>query len=221
MKALILGIVLTMLSTVAQAVDFGGYTWVPRQEGLSAPGPNRWNANQVQVTPKGLQFTLTRNAGAYATTNKYFLYGHFKITIEADYDHVDDLAVFSPYLYHEAADGVDRTREIDIVEFSRWGASTAPLQNFTQWPNETGYKPKAHKSHLPAGTRLVTVELDWRPDRVTFSSSNGDRWTVTDPMYINHNAMHLRFNIRFMRGVPSNPLFTSFNATITSLEYTP
>lgn len=211
--------------TAQAAIPFGGFSWEPR-EGVGAPGPNTWIKSNVIRDKDGLHFWLRPSAtikwtGSQATASPKVHFGTLVITIRADFDKIDDKAVFSPFLYPTPDVGPDGTNEIDIVEFSRWGTPGAPLLNLVQWPQTKGSKPQHTLARLPKGTREVTVTLTWTPTSVTLETDLGVVMKVTDPQYVPQKPMDLVFNIRYVKGEPANPNAEPLEVIITSLKYTP
>lgn len=222
----LLVILLLLVSSLSYAneIQFAGYTW-QTQEGQSKPGPNNWKHNNVALTERGLQFSLTKQndkwTAGYISTTAPFLYGRFQITIESNFDMFDDAVVFSPYLYPDRKTGPDGTLEIDLVELSRWGKKTNPLLNFTQWPQALGIKPKTFTGDVPPGLQQLKIDVIWTANSIEFMSSTGARMMVTEREYLSRFPMKLFINLRFHRGVPIEQTMEPLTVTVTEFKYTP
>ena len=219
-----LALLLLVPSLCFGALEFGGFHW-DVIEGISKPGPNHWVKQNVEITPKGLRFSVRNTQDGWtagnASTEEKFLYGRFDVTMETNFDIIDDDLIFSPFLYHEKEAGPDGTKEIDIAEIGRWGVKENHPLNFTQWPKKPGRKERNEKHRIPEGTRTLTATVIWTPLMITYLSSTGESMIVTDPEYMCDDPMHLFFDIRFYHGKPKNPEFHDFGVTITNIRYTP
>jgi hypothetical protein len=202
---------------------FMGYKWISK-DGKSAPGPNLWSSKNVIFINEDLNLLLNKKGGdwygSYIYSERKFLYGTFNITFKTDFSDLDNNLVFSPYLYPDDS-YKDGTQEIDIVEVSKWGATSNLPINFVQYPLGLDDPPIKKKSDLELGSNTFSVKLIWTPNKIEYIGSNGAYLLITDSKYISNAPMHLKFNLRFFKGKPFVDEDKTYSFLITKIGYQP
>ncbi len=193
-----------------QPLMFCGYPWTIKASARpSAPGPNLWSRSpaNVWVDSPGLHLRITLQNGrgicSEVILDRSLGYGEYTFQIASRVDDLDGSTVAAPFLYES------NSREIDI-EFAGdamiEGGVNAQyvVQPYTRSGNVKRFTmpPAAQSTH----------RIDWRPDRVEFSSWEGfgpppaadsgfiERWIYAGPDNPPAGNERLHINIWLFRG---------------------
>ncbi|MBC7806959.1 MAG: glycoside hydrolase family 16 protein [Akkermansiaceae bacterium] len=169
-----------------RTIRFSGYEWMVREQGVSGPGPNQWDPNNVWVDKAGdLHLKITRVKGATKDewrcaelySKEKFGFGRYEFQTAGRVDRLDPNVVLGLFDYFVYGEDSPSTNEIDI-EFARWGNPKWPNGNFTVYP-ATGSAEK-NNSHtfeyaLPDSTpgMIATHRFTRASDRVTWETFAG------------------------------------------------
>ncbi len=161
-----------------RTIQFSGYEWIVRDNGLSGPGPNKWSGSNVWLDNDGdlhLKITHT-NDGWYCaevTTTQRFGFGKYQFQVIGQIDQLDPNAVLGLFNYPTADVGADATNEIDI-EYAHWGNAEWPIGNFTVWPAQSGVEPNFRDfSAVELNGTYTTHRFVWESEQVLFQSLHG------------------------------------------------
>ena len=202
---------------------FSGYDWTVRAQGVSGPGPNLWNPQNVRVDKDGnLHLRITRDAGgkwhcAELTSLKKFGFGRYEFQTTSGVDTLDRNVVLGLFDYPTYGEDPDATNEIDI-EFARWGNAAYPNGNFTVYP-ASGARGKGDsytfEYNLPGSVsgRLATHRFTRTGGKVMFGTFAGEgkqgdaclaRWTYapSDRRMIPQKPLAVHINLWLFQGNP-------------------
>jgi hypothetical protein len=134
----------------AATIEFAGYTWEVRQGG-GGPGPNRWDARNVNVDADGaLHLRVSRLDGrwtsAEVTMTQSLGFGSYQFQVQGRPDLLDRNLVLGLFNYTLPEIGPDGTNEIDI-EFAQWGHAANDHGSYAIYPAVQG--PKSAERELP------------------------------------------------------------------------
>jgi hypothetical protein len=105
------------------ALVWSGYTWTPRDQGSSNPGPNLWSAGNASVNGAGqLLLTVNQQAGNWYATEvvgPHLGYGRYSWRIASPVHDFDRHLVLSLFVYDETAGPYFREIDIEIAQFSQ------------------------------------------------------------------------------------------------------
>lgn len=158
---------------------FSGYEWEVRDSGLSGPGPNRWDRNNVWLDENGdlhLKITHTANGWhcAEVMMTERLGFGTYQFEIIGPIDRLDPNIVLGLFNYPTADVGPDATNEIDI-EFAKWGDPEAPIGNFTVWPVLPGLTQVSESFPVQLNGTYTTHRFTWQSTQIHFESLHGHR----------------------------------------------
>lgn len=164
-----------------------------------APGPNAFSAasDTVWVDSAGLHLRISNRSGTWTSAEVVLAasrgYGRYEFETTSRLDQLDPNAVLGFFTYNYP-DPAFAHRELDI-EFSPrlagGGAGHFVVQN--------GAGP-SFAFAAPAAT-LVTHVIDWRPNRVAFSSGAAS-WTYSGTGVPPPGGEHMRLNLWLFGGRP-------------------
>jgi hypothetical protein len=170
-------------------ITFSGYQWDVRAD-TGGPGPNIWDAANVQVDDEGrLHLTITKNTGtagktewhcAEINTQQRLGVGRYQFQVIGRIDKLDRNVVLGLFNHPTRGDvgRPDGTNEIDI-EFAQWGKAAAKTNaDYVVLPESL---PDTHKDtdrilfKFALNGDNTTHRFLWQNDRVTFQSLHGHR----------------------------------------------
>lgn len=154
-------------------ISFSGYDWIVGRSGERprTPGPNYFSnsENNVWVDSRGrlhLKITMHNErwecAGISLRGAKS--YGKFTFRVATEIAGLNKNVVAGLFLYR------DDTNEVDI-EFSKWGDPENMAGQYALQPADN--EDKVHRFKLYEAGNKSTHVIDWRRDRITFSSHRG------------------------------------------------
>ncbi|MBC8101682.1 MAG: glycoside hydrolase family 16 protein [Cytophagales bacterium] len=163
---------------------FSGYEWTIKTGASAGPGPNRWEAANVQLdVRKRLCLTVRRDASGWSCAevalNRRLHFGLYEFQTIGLLETLDPNIVAGLFNYPPPEVGPNRTNEID-VEWARWGNAKNPIGNFTLWPAKPGAKPVSHTFNPPPGIAEATHRFLWLPDRILWQSFRGHKKNLQD-----------------------------------------
>ena len=137
------GIVVVVLAFIAlvrcaeaRTIEWSGYTWDVRNQGLSQPGPNVWSDSAANVTVDGSELVLSivkDSTGTWTSAevdNRQHLgYGTYRWVVNSDLSKLDAHEVLGLFTWGDAPPS---NNEIDI-EAARWGNLAWPSGSGTVW----------------------------------------------------------------------------------------
>ena len=189
-------------------IRFAGRTWtVKTSPSPVGPGPNRYSADRVTVTPAGrLRVAIGATPSGWSCAEVIahggFGYGTYRWTVSSTLDTLDANAVLGLFLWSD--DPAQANRELDI-EFSRWGESAPPVSGSFTVANLA--PPNTFR--FPSGAGRSEHTLTWTPGRVAFRSRSGGvhTWGVDSPdVPVPGGGVAPRINLWLFRGrAPSGP----------------
>ncbi len=209
-------------------IQFMGSDWiVKRRDCPAGPGNNLFSddPSRVWVDRTGLHLTIAKGKKGrwYATEvilNQSFGYGIYRIVTNSRVDLFNENVVGGLFLWDTQACGF-HNREIDILEFARWGKPANPTnaQNVVQPCSECpGCGDNCHRFQVDLARKdqLLTHFLIWTPGKTEFKTyrgnldhlplpSNGDRinsWVYEGPYVPEPGKENVRFNLWLLGGNP-------------------
>ncbi|MVT07800.1 glycoside hydrolase family 16 protein [Chitinophaga tropicalis] len=204
------------VSAAAATVNFSGYTWQIRQQGLSAPGPNYWSSNNVWVDSNGwLHLKISRDAAtglwycAEVISNQTFGYGTYLWEVEGAVDKLDRNIVLGLFNYKSGDNG---HHEIDI-EFARWGNDAWHNYNYTVYP-ATGSGSVSQTNELKLNGTYTTHTFTRNSTSVSYKGYHGFTtseanaffpWTTPAGYNVSTLALPIHMNLWLFSGqAPAN-----------------
>ncbi len=161
------------------AIHWQSLRWDIRATGTGGPGPNRWDARNVQVDLAGdLRLGLVKRGGLWTcaelSTQQKIGFGTYDFDLIARPDKFVPQLVLGIFPYTLPEVGPDTTNEIDI-EFARWGDPKNPVGNFTVWPSvkEPGLEQTSHTFPVVLSGDYTSHRFVWTPTEVRFESRHG------------------------------------------------
>ena len=175
-------------SNSKRRIEFSGFTWwVKESKNRAGPGPNWWSASKenVWVDERGrLHMKITHRNGkwfcAEIICEEPATYGTYTFHLNGPIDKLDPRVILGLFTWDDTTFKTQANCEIDI-EFSQWNDPSAPNLHYSIQPtfgpdDSSGrYKERTHMSHMALENPKSTHTFTWSPDRVTFSSFEGDR----------------------------------------------
>ncbi len=164
---------------------FSGYEWTVKDGPNMGPGPNRWDAANVELDAlKRLRFSIRRSANGWSCAevalNRRLHFGVYEFQIIGPVARLDPNVVLGLFNYPPADVGGNETNEIDI-EWAHWGDAKNPIGNFTLWPAKPGEKSVSHTFVPPADLAPETTHrFHWLPDRIVWQSLRGHAKNIKD-----------------------------------------
>jgi hypothetical protein len=152
---------------------FSGYEWIAEGSGGKRinPGQNYFSCSDdnVWVDENGyLHLRITKREGkwycAKVTLKESYSYNKYIFTVASRVDKLDRNVVGGLFTY------LDDSNEIDI-EFSRWGIKNNPDGQFIIQPAHN--KGNSYRFKLKLKETYSTHIIDWRKDKIDFSSYRG------------------------------------------------
>jgi hypothetical protein len=158
-------------------IQFSGYEWMVRDNGLSGPGPNKWSGSNVWLDNVGdlhLKITHTENGWycAEVTTTQRLGFGKYQFQVIGQIDQLDPNIVLGLFNYPTGDVGPDGTNEIDI-EYAHWGNAEWPIGNFTAWPAESGLDQISQSFPVQLNGTYSTHRFIWESQQIFFQSLHG------------------------------------------------
>lgn len=175
-------------SSATRHIEFSEFTWVVKEsKNLAGPGPNWWSASEenVWVDEQGrLHMKITHRDGKWfcseVVCKEPAAYGTYAFYVDGRIDQLDPRVIFGLFTWDDTTYKTQANCEIDI-EFSRWNDPSAPNLHYSLQPahgpeNPSGrYKERIHMSHMKLEDSQSTHMFTWTPERITFSSFEGDQ----------------------------------------------
>ncbi len=193
-----------------RTLEFSGYTWhVKRADVPAGPGPNYfWDSeDDVRVDGGDLHLTVNQRDGRWYSTEVFLDrplgHGVYTFGTTTDMTSLGDHTVAAGFLY-ETTD-----REID-VEFSKALIATPDVGQYVVQP----YARPGNLRLFPMLDGATTHRIEWREDRIEFTSWNGlgdappdsalfiDHWVYTGSDIPPPGDERFRFNVWLFDGIP-------------------
>lgn len=212
----------------ARRIGFAGYQWtVKRRDFPAGPGGNYFSDKTGNVWADGLGLHLAINKRgngkwycAEVVLNKSLGYGTYRIVTNSRVDELNENVVGGLFLWDTKACEL-HNREIDIVEFARWGDA----QEYTNAQNVVhpcdacpgcGDNCERFRIDLTSNRKLLTHFLIWSPDRAEFRTYRGNlsslapgsdsrlvhRWIYSGADLPVPGSENVRFNLWLFGGNP-------------------
>ena len=227
----------TATSTVNNGIiQFSGYEWEIRTSGLSGPGPNLWDANNVWLDENGdLHLKISHTADGWhcaeVTMTQRLGFGTYQFQVIGQIDQLDPNVVLGLFNYPTEDVGADATNEIDI-EFARWGNPAWNIGNFTVWPAQAGLKQVSETFPIELNGTYTTHRFNWQSGQIFFQSlhghTDGDENLIASWLYqpqepsqfISQQPMPVHINLWLFQGqTPTDG--QEVEIVIHSFEFTP
>ena len=190
-----------------RTVEFSDYSWqVKSSAGAVGPGPNSFSDSAANVWVDGrgrLHLKLTYSGGrwhsAEVINTQSLGCGRYTFELGSPVNEFDPNVVLGLFTWSD--DPAFNNREIDI-EFSRWGNADDPTNG------QYVVQPYDHRGNLKRISQPAAVSsaesFDWRPNAVTFTSSNAlpSAWTYAGSDVPQPGSEHVRINLWLYRGAP-------------------
>ena len=197
-------------------IQFSGYEWIVRDNGLSGPGPNKWSGSNVWLDDEGnLHLKITRtNDGWYCaevTMTQRLGFGKYQFQVIVQIDQLDPNIVFGLFNYPTGDVGPDGTNEIDI-EYAHWGNAEWPIGNFTVWPAQSGIAQTSETFPVELNGTYTTHRFTWESQQIFFQSLHGHEdndeneiaswlYKPDEPLtHISQQAMPVHINLWLFEG---------------------
>ncbi len=160
-------------------IRFSGYEWEVRDSGLSGPGPNLWDGDNVWLDETGdLHLKITHADDGWhcaeVTMTQRLGFGTYQFQVIGRIDLLDPNVVLGLFNYPTEDVGPDATNEIDI-EFARWGNQDADNGSYTVWPVQAGLSQTSKSFPFTLSGTYTTHRFTWRSDEIFFQSLAGHR----------------------------------------------
>jgi hypothetical protein len=199
-------------------IQFSGYEWIIRENGLSGPGPNIWSPENVWLDENGdLHLKISHTADGWQcaelTTTERFGFGTYQFQVDGPIDQLDPNVVLGLFNYPTPDVGADATNEIDI-EYAHWGNAEWPIGNFTVWPAQSGLEQTGESFPVELNGTYTTQRFTWDSDQIFFQALHGHRadndqgihswlYQPEDPLTrIPQQAMPVHINLWLFEGKP-------------------
>lgn len=162
----------------ARTINFSGYQWTVRPDGVGGPRNNNWCESNVFVDAQGrLHLKLTRRpdgswCSSQVQTVQRLGFGTYQWQLASRVDQLDRNVVFGLFHYPTADVGPDGTNELDI-EFTRWGDPSANILNYTVYPAATGLPHTTINFPMTLNGDWSTHRYIWGSQSVRFQSTHG------------------------------------------------
>ena len=158
-------------------LTFSSYEWLVKAGARLGPGPNRWEAANVELDEAGrLRLRIRNDAAGWScaevASTQRLGFGLYEFQTTGPVGRLDPNAVLGLFNYPPRDVGPDGTNEID-VEYARWGNPRSPNGNFTLFPARQGQKPVSHAFAVPEEIERATHRFLWLPDRIVWQALRG------------------------------------------------
>lgn len=195
-----------------RTISFAGRIWRVKYSPIPAgPGPNYFSDDPGDVWVDGngyLHLRIVNRGGTWQSAevicSDTLQYGTYTLTLGSPVASLDKNAVLGFFTWDTDAPQYNY-RELDI-EFSRWDSDSAENSQYAVQPWTVEGNLHKHDLH-PAGTDS-THRIDWRADRVQFSSADErgsllQSWTYANPALIPPaGGGNARINLWLLDGRP-------------------
>lgn len=151
------------------AFTWSGYTWNPREQGSSNPGPNLWSAANATVNGAGqLVLTVNQQTGNWycvEVVGPHLGYGRYSWQIASPVHDFDRHLVLSLFTYDETAGPFFREIDLEIAQFSAAASERGWMTLQPGGTNKWGW-------FNPSTTQPSTFGFTWAAGKI--------RWEVRD-----------------------------------------
>ena len=165
--------------TNKRRLSFSGYEWTVKAGASLGPGPNRWEAANVNLDTAGrLRLRIRKEADSgwscaeVGLTQQRLGFGLYEFQTIGPIGQLDPNVVLGLFNYPPPDVGTDTTNEIDI-EYARWGNARSMIGNFTLWTARKGEKSVSHTFAVPTDIEQATHRFLWLPDRIVWQALRG------------------------------------------------
>ncbi len=170
--------------TATKRVSFSGYEWTLKTGARQGPGPNRWEAANVNLDAAGrLRLTIRPDASGWSCAEvamtRRLGFGSYEFQTTGPIGRLDPNVVLGLFNYPPPDVGPGATNEVDI-EYARWGNARYPNGNFTLWPGKKGEKSVSHTFDVPPAIEQATHRFLWLPDRIVWQALRGHAKNARD-----------------------------------------
>ena len=178
MRRVVLGIAVFAAfasSAAARTINWSGYTWDVRSQGLSGPGPNLWSDSTANVSVNGseLDLAITHQSNGWASSeidsHTHLGYGSYTWVVNSNLSAsaLDNNEVLGLFTYDDNSPESSHN-EIDI-EASHWGDPTFPTGSGTVYQTATR---QIEKDFPFTSSPPYVASFDWEPGSI--------HWHITD-----------------------------------------
>ncbi len=154
----------------ARTIEWSGYTWDVRSQGLSPPGPNVWSDSETNVSVDGGELVLSivkDGSGTWTSAqvdNRQHLgYGTYRWVVNSDLSTIDAHDVLGLFTWGDAPPS---NNEIDI-EAARWGNLAWPSGSGTVW-QDSATRERWSRSFSFSDKPPYVAQFTWEPGQVTY-----------------------------------------------------
>lgn len=202
-------------------IAWSGYTWNPREQGSSNPGPNLWKATNAVVNGAGqLVLTVNQQTGSWycvEVVGPHLGYGTYSWQIASPVHDFDRHLVLSLFTYDEAAGPFFREIDLEIAQFSAAASERGWMTLQPGGANKWGW-------FNPRGTQPNTFGFTWAAGKIRWEARDATGRVVesflctTDVPTPGTNAL-VRMNLWLFGGTaptdgqPRSVAFDSFTFT--------
>ena len=167
--------------------DWAGFKWTARDSDSSKGAPTasgEWARDNARVDGTNLDLTITNPSGntpiaSEIVSTRAMGYGSYEATFHTDFTKLDPYSVFGFFTYQWNTPSVAGNHEIDAIELSHWGETVprAPTTYYTDANQRI--KAGGEVSYAwPETVGHATVQMEWRPDKITWTFRNADTGEV-------------------------------------------
>jgi cysteine-rich repeat protein len=177
----------------SRTVDFAGQVWEIKSSPICEiePGPNLFSDSEedIWIDDQGLHLTIKKKDNKWYATEaicqKSFGYGTYKFLINSRVDNLDPNEIAAVFLWDSAAPEISY-REIDIVEFTKWGESENDTNaQFVVHPCSAcpgcGNNCTRFKVEQTDEDRHLTLILTWQSGSADFCIYQGNYFSTNPP----------------------------------------
>ena len=218
------GLIAAAQPAVARTLNWSGYAWDVRNQGLSEPGPNTWSDSPANVVLDGSSLVLSiakdaagRWNSAEIDNQRHLGYGTYRWVVETDLSTIDGYEVLGMFTW---GDVPPSNNEIDI-EAARWGNLAWPSGSGTVWQDFD--RDRSQEKTFSYSNRPPYVnQFTWEPGRVTYRITDATGavlfdWVVTSGVPAPSTEVPMINYWRFENRAPAAPK----SIRLSSFTFTP
>ena len=154
----------------ARTIEWSGYTWDVRSQGLSQPGPNVWSDSEANVSVDRGELVLAivkDGSGTWTSAQvdnqQHLGYGTYRWVVNSDLSTIDAHDVLGLFTWGDAPPS---NNEIDI-EAARWGNLAWPSGSGTVWQDSAADKNWSQSFRFSEKPPYV-AQFTWQPGVVKY-----------------------------------------------------
>ena len=193
-------------------ITWSGFNWDVRDQGLTAPGPNRWSDQNAVVSGTELVLSVAQVSGnwccAEVACQSHLGYGIYRWVVNTRLDNLDVNDVLGMFTYAGPAPSFN---EIDI-EAAHWGNAAWPGGSGTIWQSAAA-NARVYGEFDWTDDPPYTCQFEWEPGRVSYLITDNLGATLFDWSLADGDIADAGFSDDFATGsVPNFAKWRRFGA---------